>query len=289
VAYYYRGNAYRKKGDSERAIQDYDAAIRLDRNYASAYNNRGVAHGNRGDLDRAIADYDLAIGLDPSNAVYLINRGLAHSGKGDWDRAIQDYDEALRLNPHQADAFLERGFAYMMQGQYDQAIGDFDTAVGLDVKDGAKVFSRGRIRFYLGQFTAAQPDLAKAVELSRNNPFNPLWLYLARVRSGHEPEEARKELADHAKRLNLPGWPAPLYAVYLGNATPTAVLAAAADGDAKRHREQLCQAYLYLGQYAVIREDLQGALRLFKSAAATCSPTTGDYASARVELQRLSR
>jgi lipoprotein NlpI len=175
-----------------------------------------------------------------------------------------------------------------MQGRYDQALGDFDVAVGLDGKDGAKVFSRGRIRFYLGHFTAAQPDLAKAVELSRN-PFNPLWLFLARIRGGQDPEPARNELAAHAKHLKLPGWPAPLYAAYLGNATPAAVFASAADGDPKRHRQQLCQAYFYLGQYAVIRDDQEGALRLFKSAAATCSPTASDYASAGIELQRLPR
>ena len=218
-----------------------------------------------------------------------MNRGLASSGKGDWERAIRDYDETIRLNPHYADAFFERGLAYTKQGAWEQAIRDFDTAVGLNDKDASKFFSRGRTRFYLGQFTAAQPDLAKAVELAQGNPYNPLWLYLARVRSGQEAREARAELVEHANRLKLTRWPAPLYSVYLGNSAPAVALASAVDGDAKRGRQQLCEAYFYLGQHAVIRDDRDSALRLFKSAATTCAPTASDYASTQAELKRLVR
>src|SRR5450830_460290 len=38
-----RGNAFRIKGDNDRAIADFDAAIRLDPKYAFAFYNRGLA------------------------------------------------------------------------------------------------------------------------------------------------------------------------------------------------------------------------------------------------------
>jgi tetratricopeptide (TPR) repeat protein len=44
AAYYnHRGNAYSDKGDNDRAIADYNEAIRLDPKSAVAFNNRGVA------------------------------------------------------------------------------------------------------------------------------------------------------------------------------------------------------------------------------------------------------
>jgi tetratricopeptide (TPR) repeat protein len=64
-AYYNRGNAYRAEGDLDRAIADYNEAIRLDRKYALAYNARSDAYRAKGDLDRAITDYNEAIRLDP--------------------------------------------------------------------------------------------------------------------------------------------------------------------------------------------------------------------------------
>ena len=42
---------------------------------ANAYNNRGVAYGAKGDRDRAIADYNEAIRLDPKFAMAYNNRG----------------------------------------------------------------------------------------------------------------------------------------------------------------------------------------------------------------------
>ena len=65
IAYYSRGLAYYDKGDDDRAIDEYNEAIRLDPKYAQAYFNRGNAYYQKGDDDRAIADYSEAIRLDP--------------------------------------------------------------------------------------------------------------------------------------------------------------------------------------------------------------------------------
>ena len=40
-----RGIAYDKKGDYDRAIEDYTKAIKLDPTRAHAYANRGVVYG----------------------------------------------------------------------------------------------------------------------------------------------------------------------------------------------------------------------------------------------------
>src|SRR5262249_16559641 len=62
-------------------------------------------YANKGDRDRAIADYNEAIRLDPENAMAFNNRGASYANKGDRDRAIADYNEAIRLNPNFSLAF----------------------------------------------------------------------------------------------------------------------------------------------------------------------------------------
>ena len=80
--------------------------------YAPAYNNRGLAWRDKGDLDRAIADYNEAIRLDPKYAFAYNNRGFAWRAKGDLDRAIADYTEAIRLEPKNAAYYRNRGYAF---------------------------------------------------------------------------------------------------------------------------------------------------------------------------------
>jgi tetratricopeptide (TPR) repeat protein len=55
---------------------------------AIPFNNRGSAYYKKGQVDRAMQDFDRAIELDPDYPDALNNRGLAYTGKGQYDRAI---------------------------------------------------------------------------------------------------------------------------------------------------------------------------------------------------------
>jgi tetratricopeptide (TPR) repeat protein len=79
VAYKNRGNAWDAKGDYDRAIDDFSAAIRLDPNYGIAYSNRGRAWTVLLELDRAIADFNEAIRINPKHANAYFNRGRSGS------------------------------------------------------------------------------------------------------------------------------------------------------------------------------------------------------------------
>ena len=54
------------------------------------------------DPDRAIADYDAAIRSDPQNAAAYFHRANAWGVKKDYDRAIADYDASMRIEPNRA-------------------------------------------------------------------------------------------------------------------------------------------------------------------------------------------
>jgi Flp pilus assembly protein TadD len=60
-AYHNRGVALWKKGDVERAIAEFRAALRIDPNLAKARGDLGVALGQKGDLEGAIAEFRAAL------------------------------------------------------------------------------------------------------------------------------------------------------------------------------------------------------------------------------------
>ena len=62
-----------------------------------AYSNRGLAYHYLGQLDRAIEDYDEAIRLNPNLAETYYNRGRAYKEQGKKAEAIADFEKSIAL------------------------------------------------------------------------------------------------------------------------------------------------------------------------------------------------
>jgi lipoprotein NlpI len=66
-----RGVAYDMMGQMDRAIDDFNAAIRPNPDHSDPYTYTGVSHGQKKrDFNRAIADFSDAIQRDPSRAFF---------------------------------------------------------------------------------------------------------------------------------------------------------------------------------------------------------------------------
>lgn len=68
-----RAAAYDRKQQYDRAIADYDTALKLDPAQADALNYRGEVWRKKGDLPHALADFAAAIRLDPQHALARAN------------------------------------------------------------------------------------------------------------------------------------------------------------------------------------------------------------------------
>jgi tetratricopeptide (TPR) repeat protein len=71
--------------------------------------------GEKKEYDRAIQDFDEAIRLNPKNTLAYYWRGTVWSYKQSCDKAISDYDVAIRLNPRCVEAFAYRGYAFQFE------------------------------------------------------------------------------------------------------------------------------------------------------------------------------
>lgn len=123
-AFYNRGVAFQAKGETDRALRDYDQAIALDPENGAAYGNRGAIHADRGEDQRAIADFDQAIRIDPSDAFATRNRGVTHVRLHDEAAALRDFDKAIALMPGLADTYCDRGRLFERRGDRERAAAD---------------------------------------------------------------------------------------------------------------------------------------------------------------------
>jgi len=168
-AYNNRGNAYRHKGEFDKAIDDYNKALKLNPNDADAYNNRGIAYDDKGEYDKAIDDYNKALKLNPNLAEAYNNRGVTYRHKGEFDKAIDDYNKALKLNPNYADAYNNRGVAYRHKGEFDKAIDDYNKALKLNPNYADAYNNRGNAYADKGEYDKAIDDYNKALKLNPND------------------------------------------------------------------------------------------------------------------------
>jgi tetratricopeptide (TPR) repeat protein len=135
-----RGVAYKLKGEYDRALQDYEQAIRLNPVNANAFNNRGIVYRIKGEYDLAIGDYDEAIFLKHGDfPVAYYNRALAYTDKGNYELALRDFDVVMRFNSKNALALYARGLMLLRKGDAEAAKIDIGAAKAID-KDVAEQF-----------------------------------------------------------------------------------------------------------------------------------------------------
>src|SRR6266702_334934 len=156
---------------------------------AEAFNNRGVAYDKNGEYDRAIPDYDQAIKLKPSAEGYF-NRGNAQLGKGHYDRAIDDYNQAIKLKTAFAPAFDNRCWARAVVGILKQALADCNQALRLMPNNAATLDSRAFIFLKMTHFDAAVSDYDAALRIDPKLAFALYGRGLARLKNGDPSGDA---------------------------------------------------------------------------------------------------
>lgn len=202
IAHRNRGLAYGKKANHDRAIADYSGAIRLDPKHVNAYYDRGLTYYNKGDYDRAIADATEAIKLDPNIVRTHILRGSAYNEKGDYDRAIADATEAIRLDPKLAIAYVNRAFSYTGKRNYDSAIADATEAILLNPSVAAYV-NRGRAYSLKGDYDRAVTDTSEAIRLDPKNVVANVVAYANRASFYTSKGDYDRAIADYNEALRL--------------------------------------------------------------------------------------
>jgi len=96
----------------DKAIEDFDEAIKLNPNYADVYKDRGNAYRDLKQYERAIEDYKNALELNPEYTLAYTNRGIAYRDLKQYEKAIEDHNKAIELNPEYAAAYINRGIVY---------------------------------------------------------------------------------------------------------------------------------------------------------------------------------
>jgi tetratricopeptide (TPR) repeat protein len=191
-------------GNYQQAAANYDRAIKLNPQYAEAYNNRGnlrdlhlnnpagaladydkaialrpnstLTYVNRGglraekfnDIKGAIADFDKSLSLDDQDYLVYNNRGYLKDAKlNDLRGALLDYNRAITLNPRNVLAYNNRGnMNYHKLNNKEAAIADYNQAIGINAQSPVAYYNRGDLYYFEGNRAAALQDFTMVAQLN---------------------------------------------------------------------------------------------------------------------------
>src|SRR5262249_29900523 len=129
---------------------------------------RGLVHHRKSDFERALADFDEAIRLAPRECWFFRSRGHTHKSAGMLDCAIADYTEAIRLY------FNMIGDALWVEitepHATENAIAEFVETDACELDLAEFLVDRGNALFAKGELARARADYRNALLLHVNNP-----------------------------------------------------------------------------------------------------------------------
>ena len=168
-----RGELYRRKGDLDHAIADFDTAIKIDSGFVNALLNRGGSYLQKGEYEPAIGDYSKIIALNPRTALYYDMRAGVREAKGDLDGAVADLSAAIKLAPGSArEPLVGRANLYFKTRQYDRAIEDYTSLIGIDPNFADFYGARAWCQYLRGRYAFTIEDATKAIALGAEKANN---------------------------------------------------------------------------------------------------------------------
>ncbi|XP_056011741.1 uncharacterized protein LOC125682590 isoform X3 [Ostrea edulis] len=129
LAYFNAANVYFHTRHFKQALNYYNKAVEHNLRDESALLNRAITKVMLRDSQGALADFKAAIKLSPHTAHMYFNRGNLYASMDQFDQAEKDYSKALSLKPDDPLVLKRRADIFGKLGKRDEAILDYKRAV----------------------------------------------------------------------------------------------------------------------------------------------------------------
>ena len=124
----------------------------------------GIAYARAGATPRALETFQALVRLDPDDALGFENLGAVHLELDDLQAARAAFTRALTLAPSSSRAHSGLGVVSLRQGDREEAIGNWTRAVSLDPQNYDALYNLATELANAGRLAATQPYLERFVQ-----------------------------------------------------------------------------------------------------------------------------
>jgi len=198
-----RGFRKARAGRVDAALEDFEAALKVDPKTTLALGQRGMIRRTQGRYDDAVNDFTKAIVIEPKDATLFTARGITYRLMNKHADAVPDLEQAIKLNPSDYTARNELGLTYYVTNAFENAAEQFAKAAELNKKDAVLWSNLGIARRMQGDHAEAVKAYDEAVKIAPEGyaGYNPSMTYFGRGISRREMKQLAPALADFNKAI----------------------------------------------------------------------------------------
>lgn len=166
LAHAYYAEILMNQGDYElydKAAEESKTALDLDPTLLEARRARGIVLLNTQNLEEAVQEFQAAVAINKNIADLHLYLGVTYRALGDYDLAQESLLAAYALNPTDTVALTELSRAFFADGRYAQAAQYAEEAVKVDPADPRLHGNLGITYYKNNDYTNAIPALAFSV------------------------------------------------------------------------------------------------------------------------------
>jgi tetratricopeptide (TPR) repeat protein len=192
------------RGATKQALEQMEAAIRLDANDAALIVRDGEMLMATGAYTKALDRAEDAIRLDPKLATAWALRGRVYWHENQTDRALADLDRALLYSPDDPDVLIDVAAMYRQRGQHDRCLATLHHLLDMYPPGQESQMALWMQGLTLADLGRPAPAVESLIAASRLGPPNAELLYgLAQAQLAAGQPEAAANSARQALAANV--------------------------------------------------------------------------------------
>ena len=172
VAHYKKGIAHQNRRELEKALAEYEEAVKIYPNYSDARYSIGKIYYQQNLTGHAVNEFKKAL-LNPYNSkpeLCYVELGNIYFENFLYDEAVTEYKKALSIKKDNAAAHNGLGMVYKKKRLYEMAVAEFRESINIDRNYAAAYKNIGDIFFDLKRYDVALKEYKSALKANQLDP-----------------------------------------------------------------------------------------------------------------------
>lgn len=169
------GFAYDLEKNEEKALKEFELAVKLQPNNFRALGNLGITYARFERYNESIAALEKSVKIKRYHKTYD-KLGLVYAELNEEDKAIESFKDAIKINPRYSKAHNDLATVYARIGKFDLALQEFKEAIRIDKDYADAHYNLGILLDFLKDKESAKKEFEIASMLEPENE-----LYKAKV------------------------------------------------------------------------------------------------------------